>query len=38
MLHAWKIEFNHPITGEALKFESPMPEDMKELIEILSKN
>ena len=38
MLHAWKIEFNHPITGEALKFESPMPEDMKEIVEILSKN
>jgi len=36
MLHAWRIEFNHPITHEALRFESPLPKDMEKIIEILS--
>lgn len=36
MLHAWRIEFNHPITHEALRFESPLPNDMEKIIEILS--
>ncbi len=31
-LHAVRIEFKHPITGAALKFESPLPDDMKALI------
>ena len=31
-LHAARIEFKHPVTGEAMKFESPTPEDMEELI------
>lgn len=35
MLHAWKIEFKHPITGETLQFESPLPNDMREIIEVL---
>lgn len=25
MLHAWKLEFTHPMTGAALKFEAPIP-------------
>ena len=29
-LHSWKLEFMHPITGEALIFEQDMPEDMVE--------
>lgn len=28
-LHAAKIEFYHPTTGQKLKFESPLPEDLK---------
>ncbi|MEN2985089.1 MAG: RluA family pseudouridine synthase [Thermodesulfovibrionaceae bacterium] len=36
MLHALKIEFQHPITGKYLQFEAPMPSDMKEIIRILS--
>lgn len=32
-LHAFKLKFNHPITHEALEFESPMPPIMKETIE-----
>lgn len=35
MLHAWRIEFIHPITGKTLQFESPLPKDMKEVLEIL---
>ncbi len=31
-LHAARIEFKHPVTGEALIFESPLPEDMKNFI------
>jgi 23S rRNA pseudouridine1911/1915/1917 synthase len=25
MLHAWKLSFTHPVTGEALAFEAPIP-------------
>ncbi len=27
MLHARRIEFNHPLTGKKLKFEAPVPDD-----------
>ncbi len=27
MLHARRIEFNHPLTGKPLKFEAPVPDD-----------
>ena len=29
LLHAWKIAFDHPVTGERIIVESQMPEDMK---------
>jgi 23S rRNA pseudouridine1911/1915/1917 synthase len=35
MLHAWRLEFAHPVTEEAMTFESPIPPDMKKLIETL---
>ena len=28
-LHAWKLSFRHPITGEDLHFTAPLPEDME---------
>lgn len=28
-LHAWKLEFNHPITKEVLAFTSPIPADLR---------
>lgn len=31
-LHSWRLEFAHPVTGEQLEFEQPMPEDMRKLI------
>jgi 23S rRNA pseudouridine1911/1915/1917 synthase len=35
MLHAWRLEIVHPFSGERMRFESPLPEDMKRLIEKL---
>jgi 23S rRNA pseudouridine1911/1915/1917 synthase len=37
-LHAYKLEFTHPKTGEALSFESALPADIGELLELLIKN
>ena len=35
MLHAWRLEIDHPATGERMCFESPLSEDMERLIEKL---
>ena len=32
MLHAWKIVFQHPTTGETLAIEAPIPDDMNRII------
>ena len=32
LLHAYRIEFNHPVTGERMKIEAPVPADMEEFI------
>ena len=29
LLHAWTLGFQHPVTGETLKFELPLPADMQ---------
>jgi 23S rRNA pseudouridine1911/1915/1917 synthase len=34
-LHAFRLSFDHPITGEALKFEAPLPDDMVHLLATL---
>lgn len=34
-LHAAVLGFDHPVTGEALRFEASLPEDMVDLIEAL---
>ncbi len=31
-LHSWRLEFMHPVTGELMKFEQPLPEDMRKLL------
>jgi 23S rRNA pseudouridine1911/1915/1917 synthase len=36
-LHAWKLEIDHPKTGERLKFEAPLYEDMDNLTQMLRK-
>jgi 23S rRNA pseudouridine1911/1915/1917 synthase len=28
-LHAWRLAFAHPVTGEAMEFKSPPPADLK---------
>ena len=35
MLHAWRLGIVHPRSGERMTFESPMPQDMEELIDKL---
>ena len=32
-LHAAELKFKHPTTGEVLKFQSPLPEDLNNLLE-----
>ncbi|HEX6996749.1 MAG TPA: 23S rRNA pseudouridine(1911/1915/1917) synthase RluD [Gammaproteobacteria bacterium] len=34
-LHAARLALQHPVTGEALAFESPLPPDFEELLEVL---
>jgi 23S rRNA pseudouridine1911/1915/1917 synthase len=34
-LHAGRLSFAHPVTGEEMSFESPLPEDMAEVIRFL---
>lgn len=38
MLHAARLEFNHPATGERLSFEAPLFDDMCRLLELLRKD
>ncbi len=37
-LHAARLEFRHPLTGEDLAFEAPLPRDMAELLEVLRRD
>ncbi|MGB9835726.1 MAG: RluA family pseudouridine synthase [Candidatus Saccharicenans sp.] len=32
-LHAWKLAFNHPLSGERMEFESPLPEELNKILE-----
>jgi 23S rRNA pseudouridine1911/1915/1917 synthase len=34
-LHAWKLEFVHPRSGRSMRFEAPLPEDFRALLESL---
>ena len=36
-LHAFSIEFKHPTTEQPVKFESPLPDDMQNLLDTLRK-
>lgn len=35
LLHAWKLQFTHPITGKELKFESPIPPEFAPWVQIM---
>lgn len=37
MLHAYRLSFKHPFTGEDIQLSAPIPEDMKEWVKNLSK-
>lgn len=32
-LHAWKLALDHPVTGKRMEFDTPLPDDMDELLE-----
>ncbi|MDT8281964.1 MAG: 23S rRNA pseudouridine(1911/1915/1917) synthase RluD [Gammaproteobacteria bacterium] len=34
-LHAWKLSFVHPASGEDVSYEAPLPDDMQQLIHLL---
>jgi 23S rRNA pseudouridine955/2504/2580 synthase/23S rRNA pseudouridine1911/1915/1917 synthase len=36
-LHAYELELTHPVTGERMKFTSPLPHDMEALLKVLRK-
>lgn len=36
MLHAWKLEFIHPITGKKINLEAPVPDYFKEILKKLN--
>ena len=31
-LHAWELSLRHPVTGEALRWTSPLPEELSALL------
>ena len=35
LLHAWRLAFAHPVTGERVAVESPVPEDLAQVLERL---
>ncbi len=37
-LHAAELEFLHPATGKALSFSAPLPQDMRDLLEVLARD
>ncbi len=37
-LHAWRLSFQHPLSGEAMSFAAELPTDMQQLIEVLGED
>jgi 23S rRNA pseudouridine955/2504/2580 synthase len=35
-LHAWKLELPHPVTGQPLRLEAPLPEELVEALKALN--
>ena len=35
MLHAWRLAFRHPVSGEPLRIEAPLPDDFMEALQTL---
>ncbi|HYG74271.1 MAG TPA: RluA family pseudouridine synthase [Planctomycetota bacterium] len=36
-LHAWKLRFTHPKTGEEMNFEAKLPRDLREFLKLLKR-
>ena len=36
MLHAWRLEFTHPVTQKTLCFEAPIPRDIGNILKLIS--
>lgn len=36
LLHAWRLQFTHPTTGEEMSFEAPLPDYFKEVLNKLT--
>jgi len=34
-LHAWRLAFDHPVTGRRVSFEAPLPRDLEAALELL---
>jgi 23S rRNA pseudouridine1911/1915/1917 synthase len=34
-LHSWRVAFDHPITGERIELEDPLPEDLEQALRVL---
>lgn len=34
-LHAWKLEFEHPISGEEMRFQAPLQPDFQNVLDVL---
>ena len=34
MLHAFKLDLEHPVTGERMAFEAPLPRDMLHILKL----
>ncbi len=32
-LHSWRLSFEHPVSGEAMRFEAPLPTDLQACVE-----
>ena len=35
MLHAWRLQFDHPVTKQRLKFEAPIPPEYTPWLQML---
>ncbi|SEA10012.1 ribosomal large subunit pseudouridine synthase C [Nitrosospira multiformis ATCC 25196] len=35
-LHAWAVEFTHPVTHEKLRLEAPLPDDLQKFLDVMN--
>jgi len=34
-LHAWRLEFTHPLSGQRVELEAPLPPDLGAVLDLL---